>query len=459
MRYIKTLALSFLVAAVTGAYGQDQAGSDKFVSKADYEKLKVEHERLKKEMEVLKSQMQAVLARGTSPETTNVKAQVEELQKKAASQQADTDQAFDEFDKELKQVKQMAKDSFPGTTKFHLAGYGSAGFMAQNNGGDTLFSASFNPIFLWKMSDRLLFEGELEAELEGHDTSLALEMAQISYLLNDYMTIGAGKFLNPVNYFVERQHMAWVNKFPDKPLAVYDGLLPEANVGFQIRGGIPVARKKFGYALFVANAPELNMDPDSVDPEDLGTLEWDNFDNVGKHVAVGGRVGFFLLPELEIGYGLQFSDVSPPGNGDTVNAFLQSADLSYVRESVALKGIVNLKAQWVWSHIDRFTYDPGGTVGGPFVFNNSRDGGYVQLAFRPTRLENNILKNLEPVVRYDMLNQAKTPTGVDEQRFSMGLNYWLGSSSVVKVAYELDHQSGPEAEHHDAVLLQFATGF
>jgi hypothetical protein len=353
----------------------------------------------------------------------------------------------------------MAKDSFPGSTKFLLTGYGSAGFTFQNHGGDKLFSATFNPIFLWKMSDRLLFEGELEAELEGHETHTALEMAQISYLLNDYMTLGGGKFLNPMNYFVERQHMAWVNKLPDKPLAVYDSLLPETEVGFQLRGGVPVGPTKFGYAFYVANAPELNVDTATVAASDLGTLEFNNFDNVGKHVAVGGRVGFLPMPELEIGYGFQYSDVAPPGNGASVKALLQSVDFSYIRDSARLKGILNLKAQWVWSRIGDFAYDPDGALGGPFPFRNHRDGGYAQIAYRPSRVGNPFLKNLEPVFRYDVLNQAGTQTGVDERRYTVGLNYWLGPSTVVKAAYEFDHQSGVNAEAHDEVLLQFATGF
>ena len=378
------------------------------------------------------------------------KARFEAAQKKTAAQQTETDQALDDLDKQVKSVKQMAKDSYPGTSKFLMTGYGSAGFIAQDRGGTKQFNATFNPIFLWKLSDRLLFEGELEAELEGHETSLALEMAQISYLLNDYVTIGAGKFLNPMNYFVERQHMSWVNKLPDKPLAVYDGLLSEAAVGVQIRGAIPAGPTKFGYAFYVANAPELNVDPST----DVGTLEHNNFDNFGNHVAVGGRVGFFPIPELELGYGFQVADVAPPGNGDSVNSLLQSVDLSYVRESPRLKGIINLKAQWVWSHVDQFTYDPDA-----MPFNNRRDGGYVQLAYRPTRLENAYLKNLEPVFRYDRLSQARTPTEVNEQRYTFGLNYWLSPSSVFKLAYEWDTQSGPSAEPHNAWLMQFVAGF
>src|SRR5207247_6160723 len=98
---------------------------------------------------------------------------------------------------------------------------------------------------------------EIEVELGGTEASFALEMAHLSYIANDYLTLSAGKFLNPVDYFVERQHMAWVNKLPDKPLAVYDGLLPEGLLGIQARGGVPIGPMKFGYDFYVANAPSL----------------------------------------------------------------------------------------------------------------------------------------------------------------------------------------------------------
>ncbi len=440
----KTVIIVGLIAtAVTASFAQEQANKEVItIPKEQYQKMLDEHQKLVEEMKEMKA----------------FKAQFEESHKKIVAQQAETDQSIDELAKETKAAKQMAKDSFPGSTKTLLTGYGSAGFINQDNGGDKKFSATFNPIFLWKLNDRLLFEGELEAELEGHDTSIALELAQISYVLNDYATFGAGKFLNPMDYFVERQHMAWVNKMPDKPLAVYDGLLPETEVGAQVRGGVPIGPTKLGYAFYLANANALNADTNNVAPEELGTLDYNNFDNTGNHIAVGGRVGFFPIPELEFGYGFQYADVAPPRSG-TVNSLLQSVDLSYVHDSERFKGVINAKAQWIWSHVDSFTYDPDGTIGGPFKFNNNRDGGYVQLAYRPTRVSNGFIKNFEPVFRYDMLNQNKTPTGVDETRYTFGLNYWLGPMSVIKVAYEIDHQSGENADHHNGILMQFATGF
>jgi len=362
--------------------------------------------------------------------------------------------ATDELRQQVETLKSQVKETFPGSTKFLLAGYGTAGFTARS-GEDPFFDAAFNAIFLWKLTDRLFFEGELELEFEDEETTINLEIAQASYLLNDYMTIGVGRFLNPTDYFVERQHMNWVNKLPDKPLAVYDGLLPESELGAQIRGVIPMGPTKLEYVAFVANAPGLITAPD--DFSELGTLDFDNDANVGGHVAIGGHVGFIPIPQLEIGYGIQRSKVGP--RDQAVEAILQSADFNYVQDSPLLKGLINFRAQWVWSHVGDFVYDPDGQQGfGPLEFNNNRNGGYVQLAYRPTHIDNDIIKNVEGVFRYDRLNQLHTPVGFDEQRFTLGLNYWVTPSAVLKVAYELDDKNGG-ARDQSAFMTQVAVGF
>ena len=53
-----------------------------------------------------------------------------------------------------------------GTTQFHIAGFGVGTFEARN-GSVSNFSATFNPIFLWELSPKLLFESRLEIELSG----------------------------------------------------------------------------------------------------------------------------------------------------------------------------------------------------------------------------------------------------------------------------------------------------
>src|ERR1700694_1445892 len=433
--------------------GASSPPSADYVSRAEYDKLKAEHEAMKEEVAALRKAVQ-LMANGTvpaipaeGPTRTTAPSEGKQVVSTASSQAA-----TDELRQEVETLKTQVKETFPGTTKFLVAGYGTAGFTARS-GEDPFFTAAFNPIFLWKLSDRLFFEAEIELQLEGVDTTVALEMAQASYLLNDYMTIGVGKFLNPTDYFVERQHMNWVNKFPDKPLAVYDGLMPETEVGVQLRGVIPVGPTKVEYAAFVANATDLNKTPD----ETLGTLSFDNFNNRGGHVMVGGHVGFIPIPELEVGYGIQRSKVGP--RDDAVEAVLQSADLSYTRDSPLLKGLINARAQWVWSHVGHLLYDmdeTGSPV--PITFNNNRNGGYAQLSYRPNHIDNDIIRNLEPVVSYDRCNQLHTPVGFDEERWSFGLDYWVTPSTVIKVAYEIDNKNGG-ARDQNAFMLQVATGF
>src|SRR5712692_10299729 len=443
-----SVAIFLIVPLLATAQEPSPSPDSGYVSRAEYDKLKAEYDAMKQELQALKAQI-GELAKAPVPGPAAAPAEgkqvVTELPSPAAT---------DELRQEIDTLKTQVKETFPGTTKFLLAGYGTAGFTARS-GEDPFFDAAFNALFLYKLTDRLFFEGEMELEFGNEETTINLEVAQASYLLNDYMTIGVGRFLNPTNFFVERQHMNWVNKLPDKPLAVYDGLMPESELGGQLRGVIPIGPTKLEYVGFVANAPGLITAPD--DFSELGTLDFDNDANTGGHVAVGGHVGFIPIPQLEVGYGIQRSKVGPRDHA--VENVLQSADFNYVRDSTLLKGLINFRAQWVWSHVGHFVYDPDGEQGfGPFSFHNNSNGGYVQIAYRPTHIDNDIIKNLEGVVRYDRLNQLHTPIGFDEQRWTFGLDYWLTPSTVIKIAYEVDDKNGG-ARDQDAFMMQMAVGF
>src|SRR5438477_9816265 len=286
--------------------GQDVATSPPldYVSRAEYDKLKAEHEAMKQELEALKTavrQMANVTA-PAAPAEGPTKTAPESKQVVSAP----SSQAVDELRQEVETLKTQVKETFPGSTKFLLAGYGTAGFTARS-GEDPFFDAAFNALFLWKLTDRLFFEGEMELEFEDNNTTINLEVAHASYLLNDYMTIGVGRFLNPMDFFVERQHMNWVNKLPDKPLAVYDGLFPESQLAAQLRGVIPMGPTKLEYVAFVANASGLITTPD----ETLGTLDFGNDANIGGHVAVLGHIGFITIQEIEVGYGILRQKVGP----------------------------------------------------------------------------------------------------------------------------------------------------
>jgi hypothetical protein len=412
---------------VPAILAQEGAPPEKYVTREEYEK-------------VLK-------------ELDAIKAKLKVDDEKKAAEAKESEETYDEFEKELKSVKSLAGAVQPGLSKPLLTGYAFAGY-TDRKGEKGTFDAGFNPIFLWKYSDRIFFEGELELELSDTETELELEYANMSYIANGYMTLKLGKFLAPFGTFAERLHPAWINKLPDAPLPFgHDGIAPTSEIGFQISGGAPAGPTKFNYAVYVSNGPRLNTGDD--EPEEAGMLHFDNNIDINNNKAVGGRFGFLPLPELELGYSVQYARV---GEDVEAGAWLHSVDLGYVRDSQFLKGVIDLRAQWVWSFVDDVIYDTGS---GPFTFNNRRDGGYVQLAYRPSKL-NGFVKNLEGVARWDTLNRPSgAPMDTDEDRWTFGLNYWLSPSTVVKAAYQFgERRSGMEVnENINAFLIQAAMGF
>lgn len=361
--------------------------------------------------------------------------------------------ALAKLNQRVDELANAAELGRPGETKVHLAGSASATFISPDRDNSN-FEATFSPILLWQINKDLLFEGEVEFELDGHDTVTKLEYAHLDWSLNDNLTLVAGKFLNPMNVFVERFEPKWINKLPDTPLAIYDGILPESNVGFQLRGVLPIAGStKVNFAGYVSNAPSLITD----DPEALGQLDFDNFSSVSDNKAVGGRIGLQLCPNFEIGYGIQHSRVQGD-NGPSVQALQQSVDLeAYVD---ALKGRWALQGQYAWSRVGDYTYDADGSLGiGPVNFRNNRNGGYAQLSYRGKGFDSDILNRLELIVRADRAESARLdPNGGDEKRLTFGLDYWLTGSTVIKTAYELSHNSQNGESDHDTFLFGIATG-
>ncbi|MFQ5504850.1 MAG: hypothetical protein ACE5F1_08650 [Planctomycetota bacterium] len=366
---------------------------------------------------------------------------------------------LDEMGEELDSAK--AGGGGGGTTKMLLTGYTDTTFTDKER-SDSAFNTKFFPIFLWELDKRLLFEAELEVELGSSDTEVALEFGDLTYILNDYITFRAGKFMSPVSRFKEVLHPSWINKLPDQPLYATGSrrLIPTSSLGLEIRGGVPVGNDmKATYSVYSSNGPALKTGAG-----DAGRLNFKNNKDNNNNKAIGVAAGFFPMPNLEVGGSFQFSRVGASGSTfDDVDATLASVNFHYQRESEHLKGSLEVLAEWLWSDADDATYDPTGSAGfGPLTFDNERNGGYFQLSYRPEKVENEIFQKLEGVIRYDALNlPAASPGGIDESRITFGLNYPLGDSTILKIAYQVDDindQSGT-TEDADALLLQVTMGF
>ncbi len=465
---MKTLKRSLLIVLVLSAStfagnlsAQDaDKKPDTPVSRAEYDKLKQELDTLKSQMaELLAAKKQpdtpepaAASAKGTE-ETANEdsgKAVVEEDMASAAA-------AIDtELEDRLIALEEAADYVSPGSTNFLLTGFSFAGFDSLE-GENSSFNVGFMPIFLWKLNDNILFEGELELTVVDNETDVGLEYAQISYVVNDYLVLGAGKFLNPSNYFSERLHPAWINKFASAPLPFgHDGLMAGTQLGIQARGGVPIGRTRLTYAAYLSNGPSLNVGDGDGDaghdggPES-GTLDYNNFSDLNNNKAAGGRVGFKPIPAFDIGYGYEFASVAPSGSQyRSVDAVTHSIDANYVKNSSLLLGVIDVRAQLVWLNID----NPGIA---PLDYSNDSRGGYGQFAYRPMEIDNDFMKKFEPVARYDWINK---PGNEKIDRMSFGLNYWINASTVLKASYEFGtEKNGGESNDFTGVRVQAAIGF
>ena len=426
---------AFLIMASPIARAQN-ATKDGYVTRKEYEELKAQMLAMKEELDAIKKEKGAI----PKQESTEGRA-VADMHKEVAPEVAPP----------------VVEPEGPmlGTTKFYLAGWAEGMFEARN-GRVSTFSASFNPIFLWELTPKLLFESRLEIEPSGGGTNVNLVYAQLSYLLNDYITLGVGEFFSPSNVFVERFEPQWINKLPDRPLAVYHGILPNISVGAEVRGGFPIGPTRANYAFYVSNGPSLN----TFDPRSAGTLDFNSYTDNNDDKAVGGRVGFLPVPGVEVGYGFETAEPGFQGtNFAHVRSLVQSVDLDITRDSDLLRGRINLHAQYAWSKVDHAVYDPDGSLGfGPLAFTSKRDGGYALVAYRPTKVDVDFVRNLEMIFRWDHL--SRDPSGLgdpEEDRWTLGLDYWLSPSTVVKAAYEWDNPRGEP--NKNALLLQAAMGF
>jgi hypothetical protein len=446
--YLAAITQAVLIIAARPLAHAEDTTPDGYVTRKEYDELKAELLTMKKELDALKNE------RAVAPKQENSESRP--VASTGLKQESPRGQAVaDEGKQVAPEIPMVQPEGLLGTTKFLLAGWAEGMFEARN-GEVSTFSASFNPIFLWQMTPKLLFDSRLEIEPSGGGTNVNLVNAQISYLLNDYMVLGVGEFFSPSNVFVERFEPQWINKLPDRPLAIYHGILPNISVGAQARGGFPIGSTRVDYAFYVSNGPVLNTS----DAGSAGTLDFNSYTDNNDNKAVGGRVGFLPIPGVEVGYGFETS--KPGFQGTTfsrLQALVQSVDLEVTRDSDLLKGRINLFGQYAWSHVDHAVYDPDGSLGfGPLAFTSKQDGGYAELAYRPTKFDNDFVRNFEMIFRWDHL--SRDPSGLGdpaETRWTLGLNYWLSPSTVLKAAYEWDQPAGEP--NRNALLIQTAMGF
>lgn len=353
------------------------------------------------------------------------------------------------LEKKLDQVEQEAGSDDRALAKWHLAGYADAGFNATtaDDQNDAFTVGSFNPGFHFQYADILQFESELEIELEDDGaTELAMEYAQLNLFAHDYVTVVLGKFLSPIGQFRERLHPSWINKLPTAPAGFgHGGAQPLSDVGLQVRGGVPAGPTRVTYAAYVGNGPRLGHHG----PELEGFPGEDNDDK-----AFGGRLGFFPLPQLELGASfLSAGELTPPsGSGGPATEVadgyqLVGTDFAYTA------GPWDIRGEYLGSTLESYVGQVEDGANNEAIPETDWTAWYLQAARQ--------FGKWEPVVRYGEFEGdgfAEFEEG-NEQRLSVGLNYLLAANVIAKVAWEDRDFDDPDTEDYQEYQFQLAYGF
>lgn len=325
----------------------------------------------------------------------------------------------------------------------HLAGYASADYIVPD-GGDSAFSANFNPMFHYLYGNRLLWESELAIELgQDGETEVELEYSTLDIFLSDNLVLVAGKFLSPVGNFRQNLHPSWINKLASAPPGFgHDGAAPAADVGLQLRGGVGVFdNAKMTYAAYIGNGPELigeDGEIHAVETEGLAS------DPDGRKV-VGGRISFLPLPKLEFGLSGAFGDV----------AVVENDDLEFVGDPRRNYEVLGVDASYQWNALDlRGEYimqDVANAESSVAPEGGKWESWYLQSGYKFGEAK------WEGVVRYTDFSSPHSDES--QKQWAFGLNYLLSPNAIIKATYEFNDGLLGEQTDNDRLLLQMAYGY
>lgn len=358
------------------------------------------------------------------------------------------------------------------TNKTLFTGYGAVGFN-KADGDPSTFSAVFAPVFHYQLSKSLHVIIEPEFELEDDELEIGLEIGEIDFFLNDYVTLSAGKMLLPFNVFSQRFHPTWINKMPDLPI-IYgphaddgpsQGIVPVlSDIGVQVSGGFALnlfEGSKFNYAFYLVNGPRVESEDEHDEGEEQAGDEHDetvatanegdehgengnggghtelifgnNFTDINSNKAFGGRIGFLPVWNWEVGGSLMFGDAE-----DNIDFFMYGFDTEF-----QYRGLLVL-AEFI--HLENDNVGGGET---------EKNGYYAQGSYRLSDIPiqnkyfGTFINGLEPVFRY---GKNYLP-GRDQEQYAIGLDWWLLSSVPFKIAYQFNDGLP------DRFLMQWAFGF
>ena len=330
------------------------------------------------------------------------------------------------------------------TAVTHFAGYAAAGYTDQKNGTGSFDVANFNPIFHFQYGDRILWESELEVEIEeSGETKVALEYSAIDIFLNNNLVLVAGKFLSPLGNFRQNLHPSWINKLPSAPPGFgHDGAAPLAEVGFQLRGGMPIGEQsKFTYTGYVGNGPKLEGEDGELHGVDTDGFTGDADDEK----IIGGRISFLPIPKLEIGLSGAFGDA----------AVVENDEMDFEGDPSRDYQVLGVDAAFQWDNFDfRGEYiqqDIDDQANSIVPEGGKWETWYVQGAYKFAQAK------WEGVLRYT--DYTSPHPDQSQEQWALGVNYLIAPNAVIKLGYEFNDGLTGEETDNDRWLIQIAYGY
>jgi hypothetical protein len=447
MRY---LILSILIlCAVFGNRAADAAdGVELQQIKREIQRIKDEERRERERSERLIEELEK--------KVDQLESQNRQLQQSSAKLETQTTEQFHQLQEQMSTTPspgQFARSfaDYLGTHQFTLAGAVAGDFIYDRQTATNTFALDFEPILLYRVTDWLLFEGTIEANLPaGGAAEFSLPVATAQIFLNDYLEIQAGIFDQPFGDWYEEQSPFWVNRFVTAPLPYgVEALVPPTDLGVQLRGGAQWGDlgQDVDYTSWFSNGPSFASEgPVPVAGQAINGVNTIKINTNG--LGYGARVRFYPFPlDSELGR-LEVGASTLNGkwqNGNWYNSW--GIDFNYLRGALQARG----------EYLEMYRQMPNSNA-------DNRQGWFVQIGYFLNQVPlsgapevvQNFIHRLEPLVRYSGLNQRAIVSDeietVPETGFSgspsiwvphprevaLGMDYWMAPSIVWQNEVDLE---------------------
>ncbi|HEX7414448.1 MAG TPA: hypothetical protein VF411_10440, partial [Bacteroidia bacterium] len=320
----------------------------------------------------------------------------------------------------------------PDRMKSLITGDAFFGYKFVNNRGlnkanqSTFTTLAVNPVWLWKLTDKLSFEGETEFQSSlwqedptatsgmavGAGLAVELETCNLQYKINPYMMLKVGEFFTPYGVAEDWYHQRITDRMIDRPIGIgHGGIEAGSDMGACLQGGVPLPfGAKLHYAAALLQGQKLISDGQQVLSNGVkfnnnGALD---IENIIAHTTAKtwvARVGYLPVPWFEIGGWYGSGKVNADNdklNTGNVMAVHLGGYLSIIKTMPAIKGTVILRSQYSQQNIGDAVFANTSGVGTYTFSNNNSSAYYVQASYRPV-LAGKVLGMFELAARYGQM--------------------------------------------------------